>query len=88
MEIKNIVADASSKLLAGHRNFIEHGNSAAYPDDEMIIKIIDKLCTVVFPGYFNVTDENAAMAGFFWRRARDSNPRGIAPKRFSRIENR
>jgi len=57
MNIRNIISEASAKLLAGHYGFIEDGTPAIYPDTDNIIRILDNIKTVIFPGYFNGQSE-------------------------------
>jgi len=55
--IKDIASEAS-RLLAGHYNFTEEGDPVIYPNTDNIIRILDKIRTVLFPGYFNGKSES------------------------------
>ncbi|HHU07062.1 MAG TPA: serine acetyltransferase [Clostridiaceae bacterium] len=53
MDLKNIISQASSKLLMG-----DGGNPAVYPNTEIIINIIDKLKIALFPEYWGGISES------------------------------
>jgi len=58
MDMKKIVLETSSKLLAGHHDFMKSGNASAYPNSANIIGTIDKIRQVLFPGYFGEESES------------------------------
>ena len=47
-------------------------------------KLLKQFSPYSHPSPFSQKKEMHNCIPFFWRRARDSNPRGLAPKRFSR----
>jgi len=53
MEGNDFIADASSKLLEGHRKFIKQEKLNAYPNKEKIEEILSKIEMAIFPGLFD-----------------------------------
>jgi len=58
MDTKNMLSKISLKLLDQHRGFTKDNRLVNYPNTKMIIEIIDKIKTTIFPGYFNETPES------------------------------
>ena len=58
MNIKDLVSEASSKLLDGYSAFTSDNNPVIYPNTESVVRILEKLRAAIFPGHFGAVPES------------------------------